>query len=199
LSEGQRTVAKVIRVDREKGVVDISLRRVNDQEKRAKLELVKRETRAERLLDFVLRKNRIFGRAATKIKKQVVEEFGGFYPFLEIINEEGVERALDVGIPERALPLLKEQVEKAVKKRKVEVKRKMKLVIYEKSGIDKLKNVLGKIDKMRGKVIYLGAPFYEIRMESEDYKKAEKELRKVEEEVKKIVGKMDAEIEFQKE
>ena len=49
LSEGQQHVAKIYRLDREKNQVDISLKRVSEEEKKGKLEIIRTEKRAAKL------------------------------------------------------------------------------------------------------------------------------------------------------
>jgi len=50
--EGQKVVCKVIRVESGKGVVDLSLKRVNEHQRREKIQEWKNETKAEKLLRY---------------------------------------------------------------------------------------------------------------------------------------------------
>src|SRR5919108_4433655 len=67
--EQQRVVCKVLTVDRGRGHVDLSLKRVNDHQRREKIQDWKNEQKAEKLLEIV----------STKLKKTPDEcwtEFG---------------------------------------------------------------------------------------------------------------------------
>src|SRR4030042_5205624 len=57
--EGQKTVLKVLRVDADKLHIDLSLRRVNDRERKEKLLQWKQEGRGRKLLDSVAEKMHI--------------------------------------------------------------------------------------------------------------------------------------------
>ncbi|HID47317.1 MAG TPA: S1 RNA-binding domain-containing protein, partial [Methanococcaceae archaeon] len=50
VKRGQRVVAKVMRVDKKKGHIDLSLKRVTEQQKKAKIQEWQRFQRAEKLL-----------------------------------------------------------------------------------------------------------------------------------------------------
>jgi len=82
VKEGQKVVAKVIRVDRKKKHVDISLKRVSDSEQRRKLLEWKRAQRAEKILEVVASRlgktlDDAYREVGWKLEDKYGEIFGG--------------------------------------------------------------------------------------------------------------------------
>src|SRR3989339_907416 len=57
VSIGRQIVCKVLRLDREKGHIDLSLRRVNSTQRVEKLEEIKQELKAEALVTNIAKRN----------------------------------------------------------------------------------------------------------------------------------------------
>src|SRR4030066_1260708 len=71
--EGQKMVLKVLRVDVEKGHIDLSLRRVTKRERIEKIKFWKKDRKAEALLKAVTEKD---GRTAQEVYEKVVVPIG---------------------------------------------------------------------------------------------------------------------------
>src|SRR3989338_3986262 len=69
--EGKKVVCLVLRIDVEKGHIDLSLRRVNENQKREKLSQIKQEQKAEKIIEFVAKKLDI---GLTTFYKQLYEK-----------------------------------------------------------------------------------------------------------------------------
>ena len=56
VSEGREIICKVLRIDREKGHIDLSLRRVNSHQRQEKLDEIKQELKSESLIKNLAKK-----------------------------------------------------------------------------------------------------------------------------------------------
>jgi len=53
VKEGKKVVCKVLRINTDRGHIDLSLRRVTEGQKRNKIDELKQEQKAEKILEFV--------------------------------------------------------------------------------------------------------------------------------------------------
>ncbi|EQD54946.1 translation initiation factor IF-2 subunit alpha, partial [mine drainage metagenome] len=74
IREGQKIVGRVIHLDHDKGQVDLSLKRINEHQRREKLQAFKNEQRAQKLVG-------VWPRASRWRSPQAMATFGG--PLLE--------------------------------------------------------------------------------------------------------------------
>lgn len=172
LSEKQKLIVKVHRVDKEKNQVDLSLKRVTEDERKRKLEGKKKDTRATKLLQVAL-KNSKSKKPFEKLKAEVEAEYGELYSFLETVRDEGESAFEGLDIPEELREEIAGLVVKYVKKPVVGITRVFTIACYEPEGIEVIKRALEGIPAH-----YLGAGRYQMKLETEDPKAGEKEMDK---------------------
>ncbi len=196
ISEGQRHVMKVYRVDRTKGQVDISLKRVSEEEKKAKLELIRTEKRGEMLLEQAMKSVPSLKADPVKLRETIEAEFGDIYSCFKEASFSG-EKALEkLDIPKELKAKIVEVGKKSIKKPTVEVKAIVSITSYNPDGVGDIRKILEHEDVATH---YLGAPRYQISLISSDYKKAEKRLLSVLEEMEKQASKSDCDFKYERE
>lgn len=181
ISENDKVVVKVLRVDREKGQIDVSLRRVNEEEKRNKLEFVKRTTRAEKLLQFALTQSKSPLKLNELISK-LNDVYGEAYSALENALEND-EAFAEVHISNTLKKEIIDIVRKSIKKARISVSAKLTLKCFDNEGINHIKKALA-INEPEVSVLYLGAPHYKLEVFASEYKDANKKLEKMVEKIR---------------
>jgi len=191
--EGKVIVCKVIFVNKERGHIDLSLRRVNETLRRNKLEEVKQELKAEKIIELIANKyKKDVKKLYEEIGKPLLAEYGMIYlAFADVAAGKISTETLK--IPKEYKNDIVELIEKRFKPEQIPVGGILKLSTYADDGIELVKKLLKDIEKIKNaKIRYLGAGAYRINIESEDVKKDEKILddavNKVLEEIKKHDG-----------
>lgn len=176
ISENDKLVVKVLRVDREKGQIDVSLRRVNEEEKRNKLESVKRAARSGKLIQLALEKSKSQLKPPEAISK-LEEVYGEAYAALEAALESD-DALKDVQLPEPLKKEITDIVRRSIKKARVSVSAEITMKCFGNEGIEHVKKALS-ISEPDASILYLGAPRYKLEVFAADYKEANKRLEKI--------------------
>ena len=198
VKEGKKIVCKVLKVDQEKGQIDLSIRRVNTMQRINKSDDYKQEEKAEKLLDFIgkqLKKDlkTMYEEAGFKL----IETYGSLYDAFQrfvLDDEEIKELKLDKEIEK----LLLKTIQEKIKAPEVEVKGVLTLSCETSDGVEVIKNILLKAQKGDIKITYLGAPKYKISVKASDYKTAEGIIKNAQEEILKNITKSNGFGEFTK-
>lgn len=181
VSIGRQIVCKVLRVDEQKGHIDLSLRRVNSNQRREKLEEIKQEMKAEQLLKNLATKLK---KPVEQIYKEVISKVSKDYSHLYLAFKDIVSEELDletIGIKKQLADEIKEAVLEKFKPKKIIIEGEIKLQTYAPNGVNKIKDILIGIEKISDTISlsYLGAGRYRIHVEDFEYKDAEKTLAEV--------------------
>jgi len=176
--EGKKVICKVLRINEEKGHIDLSLRRVTEGQKRNKVNEIKQEQKAEKIIEFVA-KNLKEGttKLYNEISGKVLEKYPSIYPAFEgVVKNEGLLKEL--GIPDKIAKPLTEAIKQRIKEAEVQIGGELSLTSYASDGIEIIKEALKKasdVDK-NVNILYEGGGKYKIMVKAPDYKKAEKLL-----------------------
>ena len=173
LREGETVVAKVLSAS--DNMVNLSLKRVDSNQKKNKLRDYKKEKKAEKLLEMAARKIKQGGRLA-EIKKAIKEKLGSVDAVFEMSmkNPELLKETLS----DKWIESIREIAEKSVQEKEYIFKANLRLVSYEPDGISKLVSFLREEEKTGLSFSYLSAPEYLVKFRSNEAKKGEHEFGK---------------------
>ncbi|XRP96613.1 translation initiation factor IF-2 subunit alpha [Methanocaldococcus sp. 16A] len=197
---GQRVVAKVLRVDEKKGHIDLSLKRVTEQQKRAKVQEWKRFQRASKMLERAAEKlGKSLEEAWEEVGYLLEDEFGELYNAFETLVIEGKEVLDDLEISEEWKDVLYEVAKESIELTNVEVEGIIEMKSYAPDGIKQIKKALttalkaNPYDDVEVKITYIGAPKYRVEVIAPDYKSGEEVFKKVCEKAVQTIKKLGGE------
>lgn len=199
VKEGKKVVCKVLRINTERGHIDLSLRRVTETQKRKKVDEIKQEQKAEKILEFVAKDlnldvKKLFEEIITNISKK----YDSLYEFFqEVVTDSNAIK--DAGIDAKTAKNLEEAIKSRIKEVSVKIEGKLKLTSYAANGVDVVKEALKKaieIGEENISIKYLGAGSYNLIVNAKDYKEAEKLLKDALEKALEYVRKNEGEGEF---
>lgn len=206
IRERQKVVLKVLRVDLEKGHVDLSLRRVTGREKKEKILEWKKNRRADLILKIVGEKAGLpLPEVYEKVGVKIEERFGNIYDGLEEIADKGEETLIKMGVPENYAKALNEAVLEKIKVPRVKVRGVLELTCPKRNGVEIIKDALAKAyaaKKTRDSnidIYLVGSPRYRIEISARNYKTAEKILQNAVEVATKTIQSSGGEGNFKRE
>jgi translation initiation factor 2 subunit 1 len=184
--EGQKIVCKVLNVDPSRGHIDLSLKDVNEHQRRAKIQEWKNEQKATKWLQFVAEETKADEDNLKELNEKLVEEFGSAYSAFEEAAVEGEKAFKGVKINKKHLKSIIKIAGENIKLPFVDIAGYVYLTCDLSNGIEVIKkaliaaNFISEVDgkDVRLEVSYTGAPRYRIKVIAPDYKKAESVLKK---------------------
>lgn len=189
----QKLVLKVIRAEKSRREVDLSLRQVTNEEKRTKLIEWKQHERAITIMEMVKKKLTIDDNQFNDVISKLESEYGSLYESLETAAKKGEKALASLEISE---PVAKEIIEAAKEKissAKYEVGAIVEITSKASDGIQQIKDALeAAVDSSSAAevhVTYVGAPRYRLRVIADDYKQADKVMNTALESIQEGIGK----------
>ncbi len=203
--EGQKIVCKVLNVAPTRGHIDLSLKDVNEHQRREKIHIWKNEQKAEKMLNFVASDAGVdVDKLYDDIGDKLVKKFGSIYSAFEEAVVDGRSVLTDIGISKDYADIMVRVARENVKLPIVDIAGYVSLTCPLPNGVEVIKEALStaskvEIPEVNIEVSYVGAPNYRIRVTAPDYKKAEVALRKAAEAATKIVEKSEGTGEFHRD
>tara|TARA_Y100000310_G_scaffold345600_1_gene467092 strand:+ start:3027 stop:3803 length:777 start_codon:yes stop_codon:yes gene_type:complete len=197
VKEGKRVVCKVLDIKKDKGHIDLSLRRVNQSERINKNAEYKQEQKAEKLLEQMgkqLKKD-----ISTMYKEAgfpLINRFGSLYQsFQEIVaNEDALK---DLQLPKETEKKLTEIIKEKIKIPEVRIEGNLIIECPASNGVEIIRETLTSAQKTKNiEIKYVSAPKYSLSVTAPDYKEAELTLKKVQENIIKKIKESQGTAEF---
>lgn len=180
---GKKVVGRVLRV--KEGQIDISIKRVSDELKRAKVEEWKHYNTALTLLEMAAKKLKVdLETARSEVEDPCTEYYGSFYQAFEEALFKGEMAFTEAGVSEKWAKELTEIAKKNLTIPRVEIRRDLEIICWEPDGVNVIKQALLNAKKAREEIeaeeeelmldIYTkGAPIYRLEISARDYELAE--------------------------
>ncbi|MDE1825217.1 MAG: S1 RNA-binding domain-containing protein [Candidatus Micrarchaeota archaeon] len=176
VKEGQRSVAKIVYIDKEKKAIDVSLKKVTKKEDRDKVNDYNLEKRAENLILQAAK-----GAGQADKKAEIVAELTKKYPsYNDVITAISEKKGALLGLKlsQKLIDELEDIVAKNIRPKVYNVSYVAEVTSYDtKKGVFTLKKAFEEIEKLGVTVTYLGAPRYRLQCEDSSYPKAEERIR----------------------
>ncbi|MDI6806898.1 MAG: S1 RNA-binding domain-containing protein [Candidatus Aenigmarchaeota archaeon] len=172
-------VAKVIRIDYQKNIVNLSLKRVSVKEGKRKLNLFRKEQRAEKILEQVSKEiGKNLDQGYEEVGFLLQENFGRLFDAFERIKKSP-HLLEELGVSKEWQSSLKKVLEKSFVEKEVTITAELDLKLYRGDGIDKIKELLIDLERESGASIsYISAPKYRVEIRTKNPKDVEKRLFK---------------------
>lgn len=180
--EGQKVVCKVLGVDSSKGHIDLSLKAVNDHQKREKIQQWKNEKKAEKLVEIVAERMEIsIDDAYDLFGNELLEDYESLYDafesavadtesFLEDYGGEWIDTFIEVAKENVAPP-------------SVQIDGILEMTSTAPDGMNLVRNALLKgeaaADGADAEITCVGCPKYRIVVRAPEYKEAEEIMKNV--------------------
>ncbi len=203
--ENQKVVLKVLRVDQEKGHVDLSLRRVTKREKIEKIKSWKKERKAEALLKGVAEKLKMTPEEVYQKAGVLIDEKYGLYEGLEKTALEGPEVLTKLGIPQEMAEAFAEVAQSRIQLKMVKVKGVLEIRCMKPNGVKCIQEAFSNAKKAERskdttvKFYVIAAPKYSVEVSAENYKRAEDVLHKVGQNIVTFITKAGGQGSFRRE
>ncbi|WP_158854294.1 translation initiation factor IF-2 subunit alpha [Halorhabdus sp. CUG00001] len=182
VNEGQTVVAKVLDVDRDAQQIDLSIKDVNDHQRKEKIQEWKNEQKADNWMTIAFGED-IEDDTYGAIAEELLSGFGSMYDGFEQAAIHGTEALEDTDLDEGDIEAIVQTARENVSVPYVKVTGYVDLTCPDKDGVDGVKEALqaaegdGDVsEEIDLDVTYVGAPEYRIEVQAPDYKTAETAL-----------------------
>ena len=195
LKIGRQLVCKVMDVDENRKLINLSIRRVGEGQRRHKIQRWKNEKKADDLLQFFANKhNTDIEEIYQKFDENIVEEYGGIYTFLIEVAKLGEDTLKELKIQSKLARELFELIRQRIKIPKAVISGELRMHSTRGDGLITIKNaaeeikVLGEKNEYDVKLVYAGAPKYLLRISADNKKRADQAMEEIIAKLQSLLG-----------
>ncbi len=203
--EQQRVVCKVHGVNAKKGHIDLSLKSVNDHQRRETIQRWKNEQKADKLMEmFAERVGKPVEALQETIAKPLLEVWENLYDAFTEVAEYGADVFSEEGIEGDWAEEFAAFAAENIQAQYVEVHGFVDVHSTAPDGVKSIQEALkeaekSEFDDVKIHVTYKGAPLYRIDVQAPDFKIAEEQLRKAADRAIAVSGKAGGAGDFHRE
>jgi translation initiation factor 2 subunit 1 len=195
IMEDQKLVLLVLKVDPDKGQIDLSLRQVSKENQSAILSSWKQEQKAEQQMLFMNQEYLKMDKKDLyeKIIYPLIEEYSYLRSAFEKIKEFGLKAVENLQISEELKLKVVDFVSSHTQFSFIEIPVEFEIKVPESNGIEIIKTAFEDLDKfnipnhIETVFSYVGAPRYRCVVKARDYATAEATLTKISEQMKEKI------------
>jgi translation initiation factor 2 subunit 1 len=169
--QGERIVCKLIKLEPQS--IELSAKRVTDNEKKQALKEWSISTRTEKIIE------KIAGKGAQELIKKIKDEYGSLYDFYSAVLRNGKPTLKNMELSKTAIEELLDFVEKT--KKRITIKTDLFIRAFNEDGVESIKNLLIKnyTNDKDYSIKYIKAPHYLLSVNASDTKKTLSENKKI--------------------
>ena len=182
VNTGQTVVAKVLDVDEDAQQIDLSIKDVNDHQRKEKIQEWKNEQKADNWMEIAFGED-IDDETYSAVANALLSEFGSLYDGFEAAAIHGDGALDETDLDDEEIAAIVETARSNVSVPYVNVTGYVDLTCPDSEGVDVIKEALqaaegnGEVsEEIQLEVTYVGSPEYRIQVQAPDYKTAESEL-----------------------
>ena len=182
VGEGQTVVAKVLEVDEDAQQIDLSIKDVNDHQRKDKIQEWTNEQKADNWMGLAFGED-LADEQYTAVANEFLAEFGSMYAGFEEAAIHGREALDETDLDDEEIEAIVQTARENVSVPYVNVTGYVDLECPTGDGVDHIKAALqaaegnGEVsDEIELSVSYVGSPEYRIQVQAPDYKTAESAL-----------------------
>jgi len=201
IKEKQKVVCKVLNVDSAKDHVDLSLKRVNEHQRRDKIQEWKNSKKSKKLLEMVADQ---IGKSVQDCLKEfgndLIKKYGTLYAAFEEAAYD-IQTLTNDNFKGEWLKPFEEVAKQSITIPFVNIKGFVNVTSWLPDGVAHIREVLSEAETSEYEdveinVKYIGAPQYMITVKAPDYKIAEDELKKAVDKIKVKIKNYNGECKF---